>query len=223
MLLGGHVVLLGSSAVLRNDHLAANGVAALDINAISGNRTVDRVVWLVPGPGATAGASRSVWQLFPSSVPRVVLALGVVAVLLVLWRSRRLGPVITEPLPVLVRAAELVEGHGRLYRRAGARDQAAAALRAGSKVRLAAHLGLPPAGAPDTLAEAVGARAGWEPNRVAALLGGPVPDDDATLVRLADDLDLLERASGVGGRVAGRHTMIKKDMIQESVMKESGP
>ena len=45
--------------------------------------------------------------------------------LLALWRARRLGPVVAEPLPVVVRAAETVEGRARLYRRGGARGQAA--------------------------------------------------------------------------------------------------
>ena len=59
------------------------------------------------------------------------------------WRGRRLGPIMTEPLPVTVRAAETVEGHGRLYHRLNARDRAANALRAGSSAGSAGRTATP--------------------------------------------------------------------------------
>ena len=64
------------------------------------------------------------WQI---GVVQAFVALVVVGI----WRGRRLGPILSERLPVRVRAAETVEGHGRLYYRLNARDQAAEALRAG--------------------------------------------------------------------------------------------
>src|SRR5690606_41722785 len=57
----------------------------------------------------------------------------VVVVLLAWWQGRRLGPLVTEPLPVVVRASETVEGRGRLYRSRRARDRAAEALRTDRK------------------------------------------------------------------------------------------
>ena len=42
-----------------------------------------------------------------------------------LWRGRRLGPLVVEPLPVVVKAVESTQGRGRLYRRV--RDRAHAA------------------------------------------------------------------------------------------------
>ena len=42
------------------------------------------------------------------------------------------------------------------------------------------------------VSEAVATRTGRSPEAVAALLGGTEQDDDAALVRLADDLDALE-------------------------------
>ena len=78
-----------------------------------------------------------------------------------IWRGRRLGPILSERLPVTVRAAETVEGHGRLYYRLSARDRAAGALRAGSRQRLSRAFGH----ADDALAlsAAVGARTGRDP------------------------------------------------------------
>ncbi len=65
-----------------------------------------------------------------------MLQLAVAVVLLALWRARRLGPVVPESLPVVVRAAEATEGRGRMYRRAGARDRAAGRLRAATRTRI---------------------------------------------------------------------------------------
>ena len=108
---------------------------------ITDSGAVTTVVWLLPGADAAGSGPASVWDLFPDGAYRAFWWLVAVGVLVVLWRARRLGGVVAEPLPVVVRAAEVVEGHGRLYRRAGARDRAAAALRAAGRDRLAARLG----------------------------------------------------------------------------------
>jgi Domain of unknown function (DUF4350) len=110
-------VRIGSADLLRNDHLARRGVAALDVNLLSVDRTVRRVVWLMPGADA-AGSTHvnSVWDLFPAGAHRAFLWLLLTGLVVVLWRARRLGPPVPEPLPVIVRAAEAIEGHGRLYR-----------------------------------------------------------------------------------------------------------
>jgi hypothetical protein len=190
----GRVAVLGSDALLRNDALADRGVAALDVNVLTADRTLDRVVWLLPGADAAGSGAPTVWALFPAGVHRALLWLLLTGVVVVLWRARRLGPPVSEPLPVVVRAAEVVEGHGRLYRRAGARDRAAAALRAGTVRRLAHRLGLPRgAGAHDVVA----VRPDADPAGVLDLLAGPAPADDAQLLALAARLADLEAAAGV--------------------------
>ncbi|WP_328721377.1 DUF4350 domain-containing protein [Streptomyces sp. NBC_00247] len=122
------------------------------------------------------------------------LQLAVAALLAAAWRGRRFGPLVTEKLPVAVHASEATEGHARLYRRAGARDRAAALLRESARTRLAPLVGISPrdAHSPDVLVPALSARlpAG---GALDALLFGPTPDDDTALVRLADQLDALER------------------------------
>ena len=198
LLVAPQLVVLGSADILRNDHVGDDGVAALDINAITDSRRLTSVVWLLPGGDAAGTGSPSIWDLFPSGTARVIWWLVVVGVLLVVWRARRLGRVVSEPLPVLVRSAELVEGHGRLYARAGARDRAAQALRAAAVNRLARRLGLPRRAGVTDVAGALSDIAGRPAGDIAALLGGPPPADDASLVRLAAELDQLEAAaSGV--------------------------
>ena len=68
----------------------------------------------------------------------VLVALGAV-----FWRSRRVGPLVVENLPVVVRASETMEGRARLYERSNSRLHALDALRVGTVARLARTCGLP--------------------------------------------------------------------------------
>lgn len=199
LLTARRLAVVGSAEVFRNDHLAARGVAALDVNAITDSRRLTSVVWLLPGADVAGPGPASIWDLFPPGAGRVVWWAVVVGVLVILWRGRRLGGVVTEPLPVVVHAAELVEGHGRLYARAGARDRAARALRAAAADRFEHRLGLPRGTAVESVAAAVAPIAGRSVGDVTAVLAGPAPVDDGALIHLAQELDELEAVLG-GGR-----------------------
>lgn len=197
LLRGAGWAMLGSSRLLRNDTVARDGIAALDVNVLTDNLAVGELTWLLPGTEATGSAAPTAWALFPDGARRAFVWLAVVGMLLVLWRARRFGPVVSEPLPVVVRAAELVEGHGRLYRRAGARERAAAALRAGAAHRLGTRLGLPRGTPPPTLARAVATRSGRPEPVVLTLLAGAAPGSDTDLIDLALALDGLQSEAGV--------------------------
>ncbi|WP_030724306.1 DUF4350 domain-containing protein, partial [Streptomyces sp. NRRL F-2580] len=197
---GGDTVLLGSETILLNESLAEEGNASLALQLL-GSRP--DLVWYMPSladsdPAADAG-DKSLFDLVPAGWSWALLQLFLAAVLAALWRARRLGPLVTEKLPVLIRASEATEGRARLYRKAGSRDRAATVLRAATRERLAALTGVPPTRAhdPATLAPAVSARltddARDVTRDVTALLFGPTPSDDAALVALADHLDALER------------------------------
>ena len=69
---------------------------------------------------------------------------GATVVALLLWRVRRLGPLVTEPLPVIVKAIETARSRGRLYRKAGDRAHAAAGPAPGRAHDLPPRLHLPP-------------------------------------------------------------------------------
>ena len=195
---GRTITVLGTGAALANGNLATDGDAALALNLLEKHHTV---VWLTPGAagaGGGAGTSGAAGQtpladLVPWPVYLIVIQLAVAAVIAAIWRMRRLGPLVTEPLPVVVRAAETVEGHGRLYRARRSRDRAAAALRQAALARVVPALGLSPGAGPDTITAAVAARSGRDVADVAAILYGGVPRDDTALVGLADTLDALER------------------------------
>jgi uncharacterized protein DUF4350 len=188
---GPTVTVLGNAAVLSNGRLDDEGNAALALGLLGAH---EHLVWYLPTPGdVPPGEQRSFYALVPDGVWWGLAQLVVAVLLLAFWRARRLGAVVTEPLPVVVRAAETVEGRGRLYRRSGARDKAAAALRSACLARLVPGLGLGRRSEPPTVVDAVAARTRRPPVEVLALLYGAAPADDAALVRLADDLDALER------------------------------
>jgi hypothetical protein len=177
------ITVLGTDAPLTNERLDEQGNAALAMRLLGQH---ERLVWFIPSPAdpALRPSQRPLTDLVPDAVKFGFLQLVIAVVLLALWRARRLGPVVTEPLPVVVRAAETVEGRARLYRRAGAADHASEALRQAARDRLARRLGLPAHYQPQDLV----ARLGNED-----VLYGPPAADDTELVRLADALDDLER------------------------------
>src|SRR6266567_8693801 len=96
-----------------------------------------------------------------------------------LWRARRLGPLITERLPVVVRASETVEGHAGLYQSRRARDRAAAALREDLLARVLPVLGLVKDTPADAVTGAVTARSRHGGQDIARILYGPAPGSDA--------------------------------------------
>ncbi|HSN07015.1 MAG TPA: DUF4350 domain-containing protein [Candidatus Angelobacter sp.] len=191
---GGTVTVVGLAGALTNAHLAESGNAAMALGALGRAGTV---VWWLPSnadplqfdPGAPVGIE----ALVPSWVRWALVQLALAVLLVVWWRARRLGRVVVEPLPVVVRATESVEGRARLYRRGNARDRAAAALRAAALTRLRTRLALPRGAGVDVVTAAVTARTGRPGPEVAALLAPDRPlTDDADLTGLADALDALE-------------------------------
>jgi hypothetical protein len=116
-----------------------------------------------------------------------------VVVLLALWKGRRVGPLVTEDLPVVVRASETVEGRGRLYRSRRARDRAAQALRTATLQRMLPRIGLGANAPAPVVVAAVAQRSGADADWVRHNLFGPPPATDTDLLHLASALDDIER------------------------------
>lgn len=187
-------VLLGTAEPLTNERLGAEGDAALGLGLLG---PADRVLWLLPsGTAVPAGGRRSLVGLLPDKLRAAGLQLGLAVLVLALWRARRLGRVVEEQLPVVVRASEAVEGRGRLYRAAHARDAAADALRSASVDAALRRLGLTGSAGQNRnpgMVEAAAERTGRPAAAVSDLLYGPVPGDDAALLRLANDLTRFDQ------------------------------
>ena len=196
---GGTLVLLADTTFLQNDHLTGHGNAALGIGLLAPAGTQE-LVWLQPALGAEntgATGGKTLLGLVPRAFRFGIFGLIGAAVLLALARSRRLGAVVPEQLPVVVRSVETVQTRARLYRARGARDRAAANLRQATRGRLAQRLGLGPDTSPQALVSAVAARAGMTDSEVGTLLYGTRVADDDDLVTTARQLDdLSARALG---------------------------
>jgi hypothetical protein len=193
---GRTVTVLGTGAPLTNAKLASEGNAALAINLLPSHR----IVWLVPDFRTVTAAARTGAKTFASLLPLaaylVTIQLVIAALLAAAWRGRRLGQLVAEPLPVVVRAAETTEGHGRLYQARHAGAQAAEALRSAVRSRVERAVGLPPGSGKDAVIGALAQRSAIGAARISELLYGPAPQNDQALVTLARDLDQLEREVG---------------------------
>lgn len=194
------VTILGSGVLLTNERVARRGNAALALGLL-GER--DSVVWFLPRAGRPlpTGEQRPLRDLIPDGIETGALWLLLTGGVLALWRGRRLGRVVEEPLPVVVRAAEAVEGRSRLYRAADARGTAAESLRTATRDRVSRRVALPPSAPRGEVVAVVAARTGSDAAMIDALLYGGPPAEDAALVRLADDLRTLE--SSLTQEVAG--------------------
>lgn len=186
------LTLLGDGRPLTNERLDDRGNAALAVGLLG---QTNRVVWLIPRPGRPLpeGEQPPLSSLIADEIKTGALWLLIVIAVLALWRARRLGRVVEEPLPVVVRAAEAVEGRSRLYRASGARGSAAEALRTATRDRVARRVGMPVGAERVAVVEGVAERVGRDPADVDGLLYGGPPADDPALVRLADDLRMLEQ------------------------------
>lgn len=190
---GQRVTVLGSGSLFTNDKLGNQGNASLALGLVGSGAEVR---WLVPSTNRQllgAQRTRSLNSFVPDSLTFSLLQLGVAVLVLALWRARRLGRVVPEPLPIVVRAAEAVEGRSRLYRASRSSGSAGEQLRAGTRNTLGRWLGLSLDTSRESLVSNSAARTGRDPAALDALLYGAPPADDAALVRLADDLDNLTR------------------------------
>ena len=187
---GTPVYAVGATDVFSNDRVdrADNAAAAL---RLLGQHS--RLVWYVPDArDVRVGDTGSFAAQLPAGLFPALCLVAAAVLATMLWRGRRLGPLVVEPLPVVVKAVESTQGRGRLYHRVRDRSHAAGILRAATARRLTARLRLPH-GDQRGLVEAVARTTGSDPWAVHDLLvARPVPDDDA-LVRLAADLAALER------------------------------
>jgi len=186
------VAIVGSSRVWTNGRLGDNGDAALALGLLSTQPTLE---WVLPRPPTQSPADRShksLVRLLPHRLLWALLQLLVVVLLVALWRARRLGPVVGEPLPVVVPSAETVRGRARVLRAARARGAAAAELRTATVRRIEDALGLGHDAPPAAVVEGVTAHTDRSSGEIESLLFGPEPHDDASLVTLANALDDLE-------------------------------
>lgn len=186
------VVVLGTDTALLNARITTADDAAFALRALGAN---PRLVW-VAADAAHADVNASTPPTsgpWPTWTKPAIYLLGVCVVLLMFWRGRRLGRLVTEPLPVVVPAAETTRSRGQLYRRARDTGRTAEILRIGSRHRLASYLGLSPSVAPEELVRETARAAARDPGEIRDILLAGQVTDDAGLIRTAQQLQTLER------------------------------
>ncbi|RWR22243.1 DUF4350 domain-containing protein [Microbacterium enclense] len=187
----GTVTAVDGFSVLTNRVLPLDGNAALALGLLGGSPTV---VWYVPSPAdADTGAEvPTIGDLTPPWVTPVMVLLLVAGVAAALWRGRRFGPLVTERLPVTVRANETTEGRARLYAASGDAAHALDELRRATRRRLVRRLGMSARTPAGQLADAVAERLGADRAVVHGILIDDLPHTDRDLVAASDRLRDLE-------------------------------
>ncbi|MGJ6979132.1 DUF4350 domain-containing protein [Aestuariimicrobium soli] len=188
------VIALADETLLTNGHILDGDNAALGLTLLGSSHDLvwyssenEQIATDEPSdqPGL-AGILPPWWD----AVQRLLTWTIVVAAL---WQARRFGPLVTERMPVVVKAIETTISRGQLYHRAGARDRAVGSLQRATRARLRQVLALPHDSPDEELVRAVAAATGRDPREVAQVLTdtGTVIDDD-TMVLRAQTLAQLE-------------------------------
>lgn len=188
---GRTVTALDGVATMTNATLPLDGNAALAIGTLARTGTV---VWYVPSPAdADAGtAVPTIGDLTPPWVTPGIVLLLLSALTAAIWRGRRFGPLVTERLPVMVRANETTEGRARLYAASGDAPHALGELRRAARDRLVRLLGLAAHTPPEQIADVIAERLGADRGAVRGILISDSPATDRDLVAASDRLRDLE-------------------------------
>lgn len=170
----GSVVSLGGPSVFTNDLLDEEDNAVL------------AAALLVPDGGTTAfvrpslpgGGDRGLADLVGTPVRAALAQLLVAFVVVVTWRSRRLGRPVEEPQPVRIEGSELTRAVGRLLQGNRRPDRAAAILRDRARRDLSGPLGLPLDADVEAVVATVAARTTLAEPEIRRAVAGPVRTDD---------------------------------------------
>lgn len=188
---GRTVTALDGTATMTNAALPLDGNAALAIGVVG---QTGSVVWYVPSlADADAGAAtQTIGDLTPPWVTPAIVLLLLSALVAAIWRGRRFGPLVTERLPVMVRANETTEGRARLYASSGDAAHALDELRRATRIRLVRRLGLAAHTPAEQVADAVADRLGADRAAIRSILITDIPLTDRDLVAASDRLRDLE-------------------------------
>lgn len=191
--------ILADGSTMMNENLAEAGNAALSLNLLS---ATGQVIWFIPSPSDLAlaeGRSAAPADLLPSWIAPALMQALLVFGVLAIWKGRRLGPLIREPLPIVVPAHETDEGYAGLLQRNKQAGVAATALREASMTRLASRCDLPARSNPSQLAGLLADRLGQSAEAIADVLWERQVATDTGLTQLHAELKLLEESARLGG------------------------
>ncbi|WP_430868537.1 DUF4350 domain-containing protein [Demequina aurantiaca] len=196
----GTRTFLANPAIATNEQLDQFGNAALALRVTGAQENliwyvgdyVDSTILTWGDNGPTATEVELSADFLPPGTTEVLFALALAALVAAFWRARRFGPLVTEPLPVVVRSSEATRGRARLYRRARATGRSTAAIRGLVALRIGKRLGVPRAAGRDGLVQAITRATGREAAEIDTLFYGPPPANETDMMLLVQRLDQLE-------------------------------
>ena len=184
------VILIGDDTLISNGTVLDSDNAAIALRLFG---QTGHLIWYIPSLTDITASENTSRSIAPSWF-KPGLALGASAVLfLALWRGRRLGRLVIEPLPVIVRAIETTESRGRMYRKSRDRTRAVTVLQLATQKRLTAYLGLASWSSLSSVAAAAAAVSGRSNKDVLELLSSSTVPDDSSLLERANTLAALEK------------------------------
>jgi hypothetical protein len=183
------VTVVGGTVPFTNQSIPLSGNAALALGMFG---ATDHLIWYRPSFADLPSTTPDGAPPTPPWVPLAIALAGIVLLAAAVWRGRRLGPLVVERMPVVVRSSETLEGRARLYQKASARSHALDALRVGTASRLAILLGLPKLATVDEIIAAAAAATGGDTQAIRSVLLDETPATDRQLVGLSDRLRELE-------------------------------
>lgn len=188
----GQLTVIGNSSIFSNERLAQSGNAALVFRLLGHSK---QLVWYLPSAkDLPVSAQRpDLASLQPAWLVPVSIWLLLVAVLAMFWKGRRHGPLVEEPLPVVVKASETATGRARLYQDAHALDRASASLRAAALQRLAKKLRLGPAASREAIVLATVEHTRLAETEVRRILLLTEPSNNSQFLAWSQDLEYLEQ------------------------------
>lgn len=194
------VTVTGMRDAFANDTVLFHGNAAFTLGLLG---ETPNLVWFMPTSAeAAADGPRTAAELTPSWASAIMTLLILTALAAAFWRGRRMGPLVVEDLPVVVRASETMRGRGRLYQKTSDYLHILDALRMGTIDRLGVLCGLPTLANVDDVIRAVAHATGLHVTDVTNLLRDAMPTSEADLVGLSDSLLGLEEATATATRPA---------------------
>lgn len=187
-------IVLGTVHPLTNGYLATKDSAALGLSLVKGTK---KVVWIDPKLADFKNTTPTRQQ--PSrDLPQKLSwmnslkwwALFLIAMVGV-WRGRRLGRIVTEYLPVMVKSSETARGLGRMYSSSKSYERSLQLLQSAASVRIAKLLGVHPSTSQQDLIVIIAQSLGRQEPEISTILCRKA-NSAADLVAGTANLDSLE-------------------------------
>jgi hypothetical protein len=187
----GHVVALGSPAILANWGLEQADNAVLAVHLLTPDDS-DRTEIVRPVLRAAEGGG-DLFALIPDRVRAALWQVLIGFLVVIAWRARRLGAPLIERAPVKLASSDLTAAVGVLLGRNDARAATQARIVDDTRQRLARRIGLPAAADVDMLIQQLAARTSLDATELARVLQPPPPPTDDALLRATAALADVEQ------------------------------